>query len=101
MELIDSATIKRVRDARPIIDDLQERLYKAESALDDLVRAVEIAKYSGQPQVVDVYCKDAEKLLEDRLELPDSSVFADKMSNTVVTGTLNEQTVKDLQGKTI
>ena len=86
MEMINSQTIKSVKLARPVIDDLQLRLLRAEDLLQDLSRAVEIAQYSGQYNLVNGFCESANAHLQDRLERPDSSVTADQQRIVIVTG---------------
>jgi cell fate (sporulation/competence/biofilm development) regulator YmcA (YheA/YmcA/DUF963 family) len=87
MEMIYSQKVKTIKLARPIIDDLQERLLRAEDLLQDLSRAVEIAQYSGQYQLVDSFRQSAETHLQDRLERPDSSISADQQRIVLVSGT--------------
>ena len=70
MELIDPAKLKRVTEARKIVADLQVRLLAREQALDDLARAVEIAQFSGQYQLVESFRNTANEQLEDRLVVP-------------------------------
>ena len=70
MELIDPAKLKRVTEARKIVADLQVRLLAREQALDDLARAVEIAQFSGQYQLVESFRNTANEQLEDRLIMP-------------------------------
>jgi hypothetical protein len=92
MQLINSEEVKTIKLARPIIDDLQGRLLTAEDLLQDLSRALEIARYSGQYQLVESFRQSAEDYLTDKLERPDSSVKADQQRIVVVTGgdTTNE-----------
>lgn len=100
MQLIETDSIKRLPKAKEAINDLQRRLYAAESALDDLIRAVEIAKFGGQLHMIDVFCNEAAKVLEDRLELPDSSVASDNFANNVViTGEIDQKLVKQIQDR--
>lgn len=70
MELIDSLKIRKVTDARKVINDLQARLLAREQCLDDLARAVEIAQYSNQFHHVDSFRASAEEQLSDRLIVP-------------------------------
>ena len=70
MELINPANIKKVADARKVIADLQARLLTREQALDDLVRAVEIAEITHQFQLVTSFCQTGVDLLQDRITIP-------------------------------
>ena len=73
MELIDPASLKKIADARKVVADLQVRLLEREQALDDLARAVEIAQYSGQYQLIDNFRHTANTQLEDRLTMPEEA----------------------------
>jgi hypothetical protein len=71
MEIIDPAEVKGIKQARPLIDALQRRLYTCEERLDDLARAVEIAMVSGQYQLLLSFIQEAQVCLEDRLVYPE------------------------------
>ena len=73
MIIQDPAEVKGIKQARPIIDALQRRLYVCEEKLDDLARAVEIAMVSGQYQLLLSFVQDARVCLEDRLMYPEVS----------------------------
>jgi len=73
MIIQDPAEVKGIKQARPIIDALQRRLYTCEEKLDDLARAVEIAMVSGQYQLLLSFVQDARVCLEDRLMYPEVS----------------------------
>lgn len=70
MKLIDTEKLRKVTEARKIINDLQARLLAREQALDDLARSVEIARFTNQYQLVDSFRQAAEEQLVDRLEIP-------------------------------
>lgn len=57
--------------ARQLALDLQIRMLKLENTLDDLMRSVEIAQYTKQYNVTEVFVRDAEELLKDRLIVPE------------------------------
>ena len=57
--------------ARQLALDLQIRMLDIENCLDDLMRAVEIAQYSKQYNVTEVYVQQATDLLVDRLIIPE------------------------------
>lgn len=71
MEIVNPAEVKGIKQARPLIDILQHRLYACEEKLDDLARAVEIAMVSGQYQLLLSFVQDARVCLEDRLQYPE------------------------------
>ena len=73
MIIQDPAEVKGIKQARPIIDALQRRLYICGEKLDDLARAVEIAMVSGQYQLLVSFVQDARVCLEDRLMYPEVS----------------------------
>ncbi len=70
MEPIDAKEIKKIAEARKIINDLQVRLLEREQVLDDLARAVEIAEYTKQFELVTGFRRAAEELLQDRIVMP-------------------------------
>ena len=59
------------KEARQLALDLQIRMLDIENCLDDLMRAVEIAQYSKQYNVTEVYVQQATDLLVDRLIVPE------------------------------
>lgn len=89
MDLICSAEVKKIKDARKHIDDLQRRTFRLESLLDDLSRAVEIARFSGQYNVVDVYTREAEEALKDRIVLPE--IDQSNQKYTIVEGKITDE----------
>ena len=93
MELINSAEVKRARDARKLIDTLQQKLWATEQALDDLSRACEIAQFSRNFEVTAAFRDAADKILETRLTAP---VTEQKLTLTVLEGELSDETKKQL-----
>lgn len=79
MEIIDSKEIKKIKEARKLIDDMQKRIWKLEHSLADLSRAAEIAQYSQQYNVVETYRVEAEELLQDRLTLSEEDQSNDPL----------------------
>lgn len=69
MEVINPAEVKKIKEARALITDLQRQLWQTEQALDDLSRATEIAQYSKQYEVVESFRNAAEDLLQNRLTI--------------------------------
>ena len=59
------------KEARQLALDLQVRMLDIENCLDDLMRAVEIAQYTKQFNVTEVFIRDAEALLKDRIVVPE------------------------------
>lgn len=70
MEALDPTTIESLEEAQKLIGKLQNRLYKAENCLDDLSRAMEIAQFTKQFHLTEVFMKDAAELLQDRITVP-------------------------------
>jgi hypothetical protein len=67
MKFIDPKTIKRARDARKLVETMQDRMFKLENALDDIVRASELVRYTKDFGMFDVFANQSKELLEDRL----------------------------------
>ena len=86
MDFINVETVTELTNAHECIANLQQRLLTAEDLLQDLCRAVEIAQYSGQYQLVDGFRQSSEAHLQDRLIRPDTSVTADQQRIVLVTG---------------
>lgn len=59
------------KEARQLALDLQIRMLDVENALDDLMRAVEIAQYTKQYTATEVFVRQAEDLLKERLTIPE------------------------------
>lgn len=70
MEFQDPAKLKP-KAARELALTLQQRVHALENSLDDLMRSVEIAQYTKQFQATEVFVREAEELLKDRLVLPE------------------------------
>ena len=70
MEFQDPTKLKP-KAVRQLALDLQLHILKLENTLDDLMRSVEIAQYTKQYTVTEVFVRDAEELLKDRLVLPE------------------------------
>lgn len=96
MEFVDPTKMKP-KALKELVLDLQSRLYKAENCLDDLSRAVEIATFTKQFQVVDAFVRDAEALLADRITLPEIEQGDQKY--TIVEGEISEETKEAIRNK--
>lgn len=96
MEFINPEKMKP-KALKELVLDLQARLYKAENCLDDLSRAVEIATFTKQFQVVDAFVRDAEALLEDRITLPEIEQGDTKY--TIVEGEITDETREAIRNK--
>ena len=59
------------KKARELALELQVRMIDLENTLDDLMRAVEIAQYTKQYNVTEVFVRQAEDLLKDRIVVPE------------------------------
>ncbi|HET8688709.1 MAG TPA: hypothetical protein VFM18_19000 [Methanosarcina sp.] len=70
MQFIDPTEVQSLEVAHEHILELQKRLLKAESCLEDLGRSVEIAQVTRQYQLTEVFVREAEELLQDRLVMP-------------------------------
>ena len=77
MELINPEEVKKIKEARAIIADLQVRLMAREQSLDDLSRAVEIAEITHQFQLVSSFRSAADEQLQDRLVIPEQGETED------------------------
>jgi len=74
---------------------LQLRILKLENNLDDLMRSVEIAQYTKQYNVTEVFVRDAEELLKDRLILPEIPQGDTKIK--LIEGELSQETIDQIR----
>ena len=81
--------------ARQMVLDLQLRMLKLENTLDDLMRSVEIAQYTKQYNVTEVFVRDAEELLKERLTLPEIEQGNTKFQ--IVEGELSQETIDQIK----
>ena len=70
MQAIDATKIRKLADARNVINDLQVRLMAREQALEDLARSCEIAVMTRQIHLTESFMQTALEQLEDKLVLP-------------------------------
>ena len=70
MEAVNTKELKP-KAARELAQKLQSRCFHLENALDDLMRAVEIAQYTKQYTATEVFVRCAEELLQDRITIPE------------------------------
>jgi hypothetical protein len=94
MQFQDPTKLKP-KAARELALNLQLRMLKLENCLDDLSRSVEIAQYTKQYQVTEVFVRDAEQLLQDRLVLPELKQGETKF--TLIEGEVNDDTKQAIQ----
>ena len=73
MEIRDPKDVKKIKEARELISDLQRRLFRCEQALDDLTRCAEIASITKQTHLMETFVEAAQVCLEDRLTVPEIS----------------------------
>lgn len=94
MEFQNPAKLKP-KAARQLALDLQIRMIKLENTLDDLMRSVEIAQYTKQYTVTEVFVRDAEELLRDRLVLPEIQQGDAKFK--IIEGELSQETIDQIK----
>jgi len=94
MEFQDPTKLKP-KAARQLALDLQIRMLKLENTLDDLMRSVEIAQYTKQYNVTEVFVRDAEELLKDRIVLPEISQGNTKIK--LIEGELSQETIDQIK----
>jgi hypothetical protein len=93
MEFQDPTKLKP-KAARELALKLQVRMLELENTLDDLMRSVEIAQYTKQYNVTEVFVRDAEELLKERITLPEIKQGNTKV--TLVDGDLSQETIDQL-----
>ena len=94
MEFQDPTKLKP-KAARQLALDLQIRMLKLENTLDDLMRSVEIAQYTKQYNVTDVFVRDAEELLKERIVLPEINQSNTKFK--LIEGELSQTTIDKIK----
>jgi hypothetical protein len=94
MEFQDPTKLKP-KAARQLALDLQIRMLKLENTLDDLMRSVEIAQYTKQYNVTEVFVRDAEELLLDRIVLPELNTGDAKLK--IIEGELSQDTIDQIR----
>jgi hypothetical protein len=94
MEFQDPAKLKP-KAARQLALDLQIRMLKLENTLDDLMRSVEIAQYTKQYNVTEVFVRDAEELLKERITLPELNQKDTKFK--LIEGELSQATIDKIK----
>lgn len=94
MEFQDPSKLKP-KAARQLALDLQVRMLKLENTLDDLMRSVEIAQYTKQYTVTEVFVRDAEELLKDRITLPELNTGDTKFK--IIEGELSQETIDQIR----
>ena len=96
MEFKNPADLK-LKSARQLALDLQIRMLKLENTLDDLMRSVEIAQFTKQYNVTEVFVRDAEELLKDRLLLPELEQGDTKFK--LIEGELSQETIDQIKAQ--
>lgn len=96
MEFQNPAELKP-KAARQLALDMQIRVLKLQNCLEDLSRSVEIAQYTKQYNVTEVFVRDAEKLLEDKLVLPEINQKDTKFK--LIEGELSQETIDSIKQK--
>lgn len=90
MELINTEDLNATKKVKELINNLQLRLLQAEDALEDVARAAEIAQITGQADMMSAFVAQANEVLADRLQRPDSSITADKHKITMIVDDITE-----------
>lgn len=96
MEFQNPAELKP-KAARQLALDMQVRVFKLQNCLDDLMRSVEIAQYTKQYNVTEVFVRDAEELLKDKLTLPEIKQGDTKLK--IIEGELSQDTIDQIKAK--
>jgi hypothetical protein len=96
MEFVNPKDLKP-KAARELALELQVRMLKLENTLDDLMRSVEIAQYTKQYTVTEVFVRDAEELLRDRITMPE--IEQGDFKFTIVEGEISEDTKTEIRNK--
>ena len=96
MEFQNPAELKP-KAARQLALDMQVRVLKLQNCLDDLMRSVEIAQYTKQYNVTEVFVRDAEELLKDKLTLPEIKQGDTKFK--LIEGELSQETIDQIKAK--
>jgi hypothetical protein len=94
MEFQDPTKLKP-KAARQLALDLQVRMLKLENCLDDLMRSVEIAQFTKQYQATEVFVRDAEDLLKERITLPEIEQGNTKLK--IIEGELSQETIDQIK----
>jgi len=87
MKIVDPASIKKLKNARETIAELQARLVQCETYLDDLARCAEICMITNQFHLMGSFVETANEYLKDRLdliELSERGPGLDKENITIV-----------------
>jgi hypothetical protein len=84
MEPVDFDNIKTSKKIKQLINNLQTRLLRTEDALEDLARAAEIAGITGQLEMMSTFVEQANTVLVDRVQRPDTSITADLYKMVIV-----------------
>ena len=90
MELINTNEITASKKVKKLINELQLRLLQTEDALEDVARAAEIAQITGQVDMMSAFVAQANEVLADRVQRPDSSITADKHKITMIVDDITE-----------
>jgi len=74
MMITNVKSLKKITEARGIIDQLQQQLLRTEQTLDDLVRASEIATTMNSWHLLDSFVTAARECLLTRLVVPEHQI---------------------------
>ena len=101
MNFIKPAEVTELSVAQEHLLTLQKRIIDAENLLDDLARAVEIAQYTKQYHVTEVFVEQSQELLKDRLVMPELDTTSEKMNIHVFEGEVDQETVNQVRDKIV
>jgi len=85
VELTNFKTLKATKKVKILIYELEERLLKMQDALDNMARAAEIAQITNSTDMLSSFVAEAQDILADRLERPDTSIGADEQKIKILT----------------
>lgn len=97
MEFIVPSEVTDIEQAQEHMAEFQQRIFELENLLDDLARSVEIAQFTKQYNVTQVFVDQALEKLQDRIVLPETK--APELKLSVIEGKADEELVKQLGDK--
>jgi hypothetical protein len=99
MEFVNPDSVTDIEVAQNHISEFQQRIYDLENLLDDLVRSVEIAQFTKQYQVTQVFVDQTLEKLQDRLVLPEPDKV--DLNLTVIEGEADQELINGIRDKVI
>jgi uncharacterized protein YjgD (DUF1641 family) len=99
MEFIVPSEVTDIEKAQEYIAEFQQRIYDLENLVDDLARSVEIAQFTKQYNVTQVFVEQAIEKLQDRIVLPE--IKAPELKLSVIEGEADKELIKQIGDKVI